>query len=1526
MGEFNKEVFKSWAEYECKRQIYLHLAKDDRNWIKPFRKLTPLHRARMSKFGAHRVGKIYEKSVFAYLEQTLPNVHVKHLPITGSNTHTGNASSQPGMNQLDIGPFPLDASHLNDLKNKVLADSQAHLVLEASFPASAQLMSSIFSQEDASQLVQHAPKQQRPDILVFQQVNSLLGFNKGQCQELLADGNLRTLTHHDQGRVALNVVDVKASHKEKIGKKYWMELFFYAHGLAFYLKEQGLEQDFAVVTQGHGIFPYFDENLFPEVSSWQELSEHIALLKWKESFRLYSQAKEVFAELAKNKPNPVENVPVHIQPACGRCQFLDDCKESLGMNQSDSSKYDVCLIPNTSASIAEQLKEKNMTTVGDVVKLLPQQAVGDTPDPLYPEKPLLELKANALQERKHYPAEADHLKSMAIPRYSDITFTFNLEHDPVCDRVFNIAFQWSFYLAQNSHQGLYTISKALWHNMYQCLESQEQSFADVITTLSRLGHKHFTAENLNELKDALEVIFNEPGLDLTFTPEEKAKGVLVTINGSYLSPNLEMTSEFELLKHSLGWLNQILNLSTLLENILAVPYEPSKLDSWTLHPKTAIFHWANDALTTFGDLMQRHLKDVLVDPQLANQIERISRWLAPSDSSISNDQHAFKIYDLKLFVENVVGLPFVLNYTWHEIYHELFKVNINQKYWTAHFNYIDFAAWHEAVEEEADYVQKGLFEKLNHACLFKVIAINRLRTHFQSHYRELTYKGHHTLPSKKFEMQGLPDRYHKLAKSWYLYALLDESSAKLEADFIRLNYPEWSIGKLRAAQSNEVKITDIDDKYYRCSLKVHGISTNMKFKEDDSVVLVPESLRYETKTSSYESTIEQIEWLGHESCFAVTMKKKGKLSKGLPHPLYAALQRCKHETWYLYPTTITYWAKRLENSDKPEDGLLSRRSLGDSWLGHYCARRLLGTECLVNQAAQEPKVYNEAEVFMYNPLSFNSLTVQNPVQSLQSPVKYPPDSSQKEAILMAMNHCVSAIQGPPGTGKSQTITALLDEMLIKAQQEGKNLKILVSAFSYQALRVLLDKTSSLDYADGRPSLVKQCKKVFMRSDSQDPAPAHLASDLTGKRGGTWKLDGKGGIITLKSILADHLPDTYIIFAPPNPSYHLGMRWMSKTKNPQELSPFPSGFGFDVILVDEASQLPVDQCLPIAHLLKPQQFKLKANPLELEQSEPESLSSLDLEITSTQNPQDLTKVILVGDHYQLPPVQSFEPPKQLKSILGSAFEYFVNQLEIPFTQLKVNYRSHQDLVAYTRSLGLYPELNAFHLNATKTLSVNQQKLSQYPAWIKDIFVEDRIIHSLTHTQAFDTAVSSLEAELTQKLVLAYYHLSDLKDAEAEHEFWAEGVGVVAPHNAHGKLIIRGIYQELVSGQRTTHLSDSELMKALRNTIFSVEKFQGSDRRIMIASMGISAKSQLQSEEAFIYDLNRFNVLTSRAKSKMILLCSQNYLDYFPQDQDVFEHAAKIRSLVHEFCTQIKPEVEYFDQEGVKHKLSYRYYKA
>ena len=61
-------------------------------------------------------------------------------------------------------------------------------------------------------------------------------------------------------------------------------------------------------------------------------------------------------------------------------------------------------------------------------------------------------------------------------------------------------------------------------------------------------------------------------------------------------------------------------------------------------------------------------------------------------------------------------------------------------------------------------------------------------------------------------------------------------------------------------------------------------------------------------------------------------------------------------------------------------------------------------------------------------------------------------------------------------------------------------------------------------------------------------------------------------------------------------------------------------------------------------------------------------------------------------------------------------------------------------------------------------------------------------------------------------------------------------------------------------------------------------------------------QLQTEEEFLYDINRFNVLISRAKHKMLFICSENYLQNVPNNRDVMNVAAAVRKYALDLCNQ------------------------
>ncbi|MCY4375156.1 MAG: AAA domain-containing protein [Spirochaetaceae bacterium] len=95
-----------------------------------------------------------------------------------------------------------------------------------------------------------------------------------------------------------------------------------------------------------------------------------------------------------------------------------------------------------------------------------------------------------------------------------------------------------------------------------------------------------------------------------------------------------------------------------------------------------------------------------------------------------------------------------------------------------------------------------------------------------------------------------------------------------------------------------------------------------------------------------------------------------------------------------------------------------------------------------------------------------------------------------------------------------------------------------------------------------------------------------------------------------------------------------------------------------------------------------------------------------------------------------------------------------------------------------------------------------------------------------------------------------------------DFWREAVGVVTPHRAQQGLIVTRLQQVF---NATGQMADW-----IRDAADTVERFQGQQRDVIIASYTLGDPAQIAEEDEFLMSLNRFNVIASRARAK--LLCS------------------------------------------------------
>jgi len=408
----------------------------------------------------------------------------------------------------------------------------------------------------------------------------------------------------------------------------------------------------------------------------------------------------------------------------------------------------------------------------------------------------------------------------------------------------------------------------------------------------------------------------------------------------------------------------------------------------------------------------------------------------------------------------------------------------------------------------------------------------------------------------------LERQFHDIASQWYTFSRLNATFQELDCSNFRTTYPELGIGKLVIGKVTNLSETDTgDDFFYNFDLE--GLSSNMKLSEGDYVYLVPFELRdWMGSFWNWLVIIDEMVWDPFENCYHVTTEEKRN----------SVITSCqeKHSKndpeWFLYPHSSDPWSRKLYSA-RGRDGLLQGFNFGISWLGQ---RLIYLLQLKPQERLMFPQNYEFQlpEVYLFAPELLPRTA--DPITDLQSAIHPTPDQSQEKAIISSLNSTISNIQGPPGTGKSQTIAALIDEAITRSDG---SLRILVTAFSYSALRVVVEKLQQSTDENGNSTNAAKAEKVFIRSSSQekfqDPHNCvKITKDLC-RRGRRWILNDSIPIHS-RNKLERHLDETFIIIANAHQLFNLSERTEGGS-----MRNIAEDFYFDLIIVDEASQLPPD---------------------------------------------------------------------------------------------------------------------------------------------------------------------------------------------------------------------------------------------------------------------------------------------------------------------------------------------------------------
>ncbi|HEU0012420.1 MAG TPA: AAA domain-containing protein [Longimicrobium sp.] len=443
------------------------------------------------------------------------------------------------------------------------------------------------------------------------------------------------------------------------------------------------------------------------------------------------------------------------------------------------------------------------------------------------------------------------------------------------------------------------------------------------------------------------------------------------------------------------------------------------------------------------------------------------------------------------------------------------------------------------------------------------------------------------------------------------------------------------------------------------------------------------------------------------------------------------------------------------------------------------------------------------------------------------------NAEQAEAWRAAFERTVSVVWGPPGTGKTYLLAWQLIGLAAAARRAHRPLRVLVTAGTHRAIVNVLATLARQLAESGIPSPLRAVKLEGRGSEADrdlEGLDVELVRDtrLPALLGGS---DVDGVPLVAGSTVW---------------SLWKQMRAMNGAAEEEASDGAPMLPLFDVVVIDEASQVRVPEALVALSSLRPG-----------------------------------GRVIVCGDDRQLPPILRGRYPRE-ETLFGSAFAHFAG-LYGRFA-LRESRRMNRPLVRWPRRV-FYPGFHSAEPNRRLRIGREGVDLSDpLDALLWDAFLRPGQPAVLcTYAGYRATARNPLEAMLVGRIArLARAGMRDPATGlpYTPEAFAARGLAVISPHRAQNSAILG----ELVAGGWPRN----ELP-----VVDTVERMQGNERELILVSYAVADREYAEREADFLLNPNRFNVSITRPRSKLIVFMSQDVLRALPRDEQVLTDSMAIK---------------------------------
>lgn len=429
---------------------------------------------------------------------------------------------------------------------------------------------------------------------------------------------------------------------------------------------------------------------------------------------------------------------------------------------------------------------------------------------------------------------------------------------------------------------------------------------------------------------------------------------------------------------------------------------------------------------------------------------------------------------------------------------------------------------------------------------------------------------------------------------------------------------------------------------------------------------------------------------------------------------------------------------------------------------------------------------------------------------------------------------LSLVWGPPGTGKTHTIAHMLLGYALAARMQQKPIRILVTAFTHHAINNVLKKVAALaeryGIGDDMLTVIKAYGSYHPDADATLPAQVQQRHE------------------TDVPTLISHEEGCTVIGA---------TVWSTaKTMDNQDGQVFP---WYDVILVDEASQLKVAEAVIAFCASTPQ-----------------------------------STIILAGDDQQLPPIIYGTYPEEHNYLLTSIFAFIRHVARENGTisqvlyQLEENFRMNDPLTQYPNQV-LYG--GRFISRKPDICIQTDPPISAATGELIDLLLDPQrpvILCRYRPPQSF-TARNPIEARLAALITTRLREVLISQDTGVLYEprdFATEACAILSPHRAQNSTIRQWLVQEGFDAPGTEERIPMPIVD-------TVDKLQGQERDVIIVSYGVADEEYAEAEAAFLLSRNRFNVAATRARHKLIVLCSDPVLEVVPTDRAVLTDSMMLK---------------------------------